>query len=229
MIHTKASWLVFILLIVLTYKVHERDLNTDFLIIILKDLLARRKELKLVLMSATLNAEAFSSYFNGCKVVSIPGRAHPVQENRLEDILELTGYQIKEGSDFALQISDSKPPKISKSALRRLYYPKYSKETIHSLSIVDENVINYELISELLEHICLNQDEGAILVFMPGMMEITKAIEEMYKKEFFQSSKVVIYPLHSSLSTAEQTAIFEIPKEGVRKIVVSTSKYSWKS
>ena len=46
-------------------------------------------------MSATLNAEAFSSYFNGCKVVSIPGRAHPVQENRLEDILELTGYPIE--------------------------------------------------------------------------------------------------------------------------------------
>ena len=47
-------------------EVHERDLNTDFLIIILKDLLARRKDLKLVLMSATLNADAFSSYFGGC-------------------------------------------------------------------------------------------------------------------------------------------------------------------
>lgn len=205
-------------------EVHERDLNTDFLIIILKDLLARRKELKLVLMSATLNSDAFSSYFGGCPVVSIPGRAHPVQENRLEDIIELTGYQVQEGSDYALPQNNSKPPKISKSALRKLYYPKYSKETIHSLSIVDETVINYELLAELLEHISLNQGEGAILVFMPGMMEIQKAIEEMYKKEYFQGPKVVIYPLHSSLSTAQQTAIFEVPPEGVRKIVVSTSK-----
>jgi HrpA-like RNA helicase len=117
-----------------------------------------------------------------------------------------------------------KPPKISKSALRKLYYPKYSKGTIHSLSIVDEAVINYELISSLLEHIVLNHDEGAILVFMPGMMEITKTIEEMYKKEIFQSDKMRIYPLHSSLSTAEQTAIFEVPPKGVRKIIVSTSK-----
>jgi HrpA-like RNA helicase len=207
-------------------QVHERDLNTDFLIIILKNLLARRKELKLVLMSATLNADAFSSYFGGCPVVSIPGRTHPVQENRLEDILELTGYQVQEGSDYAFKARDSKPPKITKAALRKLYHPKYSKETIQSLSIVDETVINYELLSELLEQICLNQEEGAILVFMPGMMEITKSIEEMYKKEHFQSSKVAIYPLHSSLSTAEQKAIFEIPPEGVRKIVVSTSKYS---
>lgn len=52
------------------------------------------------------------------------------------------------------------------------------------------------------------------------MVEITKAIDEMRKHEFFQSPAVVIYPLHSSLSTAEQTAVFDIPPEGVRKVVV---------
>ena len=180
--------------------------------------------MKLILMSATLNADAFSSYFLGCPVVSIPGRTHPVKELRLEDILELTRYQVQEDSDYVLQTSDSKPPKVSKSTLRKLYYPKYSKETIHSLSIVDETVINYELVVALLENIAVNGEEGAILVFMPGMMEITKTIEEMYKKELFQSDKVRIYPLHSSLPTTEQTAIFEVPPKGVRKIVVSTSK-----
>jgi HrpA-like RNA helicase len=55
------------------------------------------------------------------------------------------------------------------------------------------------------------------------MMEITKAVDEMHKKEFFQSPAVVIYPLHSSLSTKEQTSVFEIPPEGVRKIVVGTN------
>ncbi len=182
--------------------------------------------MKLVLMSATLNSEAFSSYFAGCPIVSIPGRAHPVIENRLEDVLELTRYQVQEDSDHAFKANSSKPPKISKSALRKLYYPKYSKETIHSLSIVDETVINYELVVALLENIALNEGEGAILVFMPGMMEITKTVEEMYKKELFQSDKVRIYPLHSSLSTAEQTAIFEVPPKGVRKIVISTSEYN---
>lgn len=207
------------------HQVHERDLNTDFLIIILKDLLQRRKQLKLVLMSATLNAESFSKYFDGCPVVSIPGRAFPVEEYRLEDILEMTRYQVTEGSDYAQKRSDSQPPKMSKSALRKLYYPRYSKETIHSLSIVDETVINYELIAALLERISINQAEGAILVFCPGFQEIQKTIEEMYKKEYFQSSNVVIYPLHSTLSTADQTAIFHVPQPGVRKIVVSTSKF----
>ncbi len=147
-----------------------------------------------------------------------------MKENRLEDILELTAYKVLEGSDYAFKPKNSTSPRLSKSALRSLYYPKYGKETIHSLSIVDETVINYELLAELLEHISLYEGDGAILVFCPGLQEIQKTIEELYKKEYFQSSKVLIYPLHSTLSTAEQTAIFQIPPQGVRKIVVSTSK-----
>jgi HrpA-like RNA helicase len=184
----------------------------------------RRKSLKLILMSATLKAETFADYFGGCAVVSIPGRTHPVQEFRLEDILQLTEYEVKEGSDYAMKKGRSSiPGRLSKSALRKLYYPKYSSSVIQSLSIVDETVINYELLAELLEHICLNKDDGAILVFLSGMMEIQNAIDEMRRKEFFQSSAVIIYPLHSALSTSQQTAVFDVPPTGVRKIVVSTN------
>jgi HrpA-like RNA helicase len=204
-------------------EVHERDLNTDFLLIILKDLLARRKSLKLVLMSATLNADAFSAFFQGCEIVSIPGRAHPVQEFRLEDILQLTGYEVQEHSDYAVKSSNT-TNRLSKSELKKIYHPKgYDSKVIQSLSIVDESVVNYELLANLLEHIALNSDEGAILVFLPGFMEITKAIDEMNRKEFFQSPQVVIHPLHSSLSTSEQTAVFVVPPAGVRKVVVATN------
>lgn len=141
-------------------------LCADFLLIVLRELLNRRKSLKLVLMSATLNAEAFSEYFGGCAIISIPGRAHPVEEYRLEDVLKLTEYEVQEGSDFALR--DNAPRKFSKSALRKMYYPNYSTQVIHSLSIVNEAVINYELLATLLEKISQNEDDGAILVFMPG-------------------------------------------------------------
>ena len=64
-------------------EVHERDLNTDFLLIILKDLLKRRPSLKLVLMSATLNADTFSQWFGGCPIVSIPGRVETVDMHNI--------------------------------------------------------------------------------------------------------------------------------------------------
>ena len=76
-------------------EVHQRDVQTDFILIILRELLKRRPNLKLVLMSATLKAEKFADYFGGCAVVNIPGRTHPVQEFRLEDILQVS-YLINE-------------------------------------------------------------------------------------------------------------------------------------
>ena len=153
-------------------EVHERDLNTDFLLIILKSLLSRRKSLRLVLMSATLNADTFSMYFNGCPTVSIPGRAHPVTEYRLEHVLENTGYKVEERSEFAKKKNSKsnipQQPELSKPALKKMY-PKFSPSTINSLAVVDESIINYGLMAKLLEYITLNHDEGAILCFLPGL------------------------------------------------------------
>lgn len=47
-------------------------MNEDFLIIILRDLLPRRPDLSLILMSATINADLFSKYFNGAPIMHIP-------------------------------------------------------------------------------------------------------------------------------------------------------------
>ncbi len=54
-------------------EIHERDLFADFLVIVLRDLLPRRPDLRLVLMSATLNEELFSGYFNGAPIIRVPG------------------------------------------------------------------------------------------------------------------------------------------------------------
>ena len=51
---------------------------------------------------------------------------------------------------------------------------------------MDESVINYELLAKLLEHIAVNGQEGAILVFCPGMAEITKAIDEMRRMQMVE-------------------------------------------
>ncbi len=59
-------------------------------------------------MSATLNAALFAGYFNGCPVVEIPGRAHPVTALFLEDALQCTGYLIEESSEFSKRMADRK-------------------------------------------------------------------------------------------------------------------------
>lgn len=53
-------------------EIHERGMNEDFLIIILRDLLPRRPDLRIILMSATINANLFSQYFGNAPVIHIP-------------------------------------------------------------------------------------------------------------------------------------------------------------
>ncbi|XP_031101813.1 DExH-box ATP-dependent RNA helicase DExH3-like [Ipomoea triloba] len=74
-------------------EIHERGMNEDFLLIVLKDLLPRRRDLRLILMSATLNADLFSGYFGGAPTIHIPGFTYPVRAHFLEDVLETTGYK----------------------------------------------------------------------------------------------------------------------------------------
>ncbi|KAE8696233.1 Helicase domain-containing protein [Hibiscus syriacus] len=57
---------------------HERSLNTDLLLALLKDLLGRRVDLRLVIMSATANANQLSDYFFRCGILHLEGRNFPV-------------------------------------------------------------------------------------------------------------------------------------------------------
>lgn len=59
-------------------EVHERHLHGDFLLGVLRRLLPARPDLKLVLMSATINIPLFSAYFGGAPVVQVPGRTFPI-------------------------------------------------------------------------------------------------------------------------------------------------------
>ena len=60
-------------------EAHERSLNIDFLLGHLKGLLARRKDLKLIITSATIDTEAFSRHFDNAPIIEVSGRVYPVQ------------------------------------------------------------------------------------------------------------------------------------------------------
>lgn len=87
---------------VIVDEVHERDVNTDFLLILLKGIQKQNRQLRLVLMSATGDNQRFSQYFGDCPVVKVPGFMYPVKEYYLEDIMSMVGrhrhYEIKVGA-----------------------------------------------------------------------------------------------------------------------------------
>lgn len=223
---------------VIVDEIHERGMNEDFLLIVLKDLLPRRPELRLILMSATLDAELFSSYFDGAPVVHIPGFTYPIRTYFLENILEMTGYRLTPynqvddyGQEKMWKMNKQAPRKrksqlasVVEDALRATDFKDYSPQTQESLSCWNPDCIGFNLIENLLCYICENECPGAVLVFMTGWDDISSLKDKLQAHPILgDSDQVLLLTCHGSMASAEQRLIFDKPRDGVRKIVLATN------
>ncbi|KAF5377628.1 hypothetical protein D9615_005290 [Tricholomella constricta] len=227
-------------------EVHERTIESDFLLIVLKSLLAQRSDLRVILMSATVDAEKISEFFGGCPTLHVPGRTFPVDIQYLEDAVEYTRWSISESSPYARRLHDkfyqgkSRPDWTEETPVADddddetvqenvKLEKRYSSETAVTINLFDERLIPYELILRLLERICFEDPSyasysSAILVFMPGLAEIRRLNDILTEHSSFGAGHLFkLYPLHSTLSSENQGAVFDIPPPGMRKIVIATN------
>jgi len=212
-------------------EIHERDIMSDFLMVIIKDLLPKRPDLKVILMSATLNAEMFSNYYNGCPMLHIPGYTFAVREIYLEEIIENTGYRgnVKQNKPFAGRMfhGEKKRLKLEEEGRFHQYLDtlenKYSYNTRVSLSDIDFETIDYNIVMTVINEICTKLGDGAILIFMPGWEQISKLHDLLTKNPVYGSNKFIVIPLHSMMPTTNQREVFERPPVGTRKIIIATS------
>ncbi|KDR84993.1 hypothetical protein GALMADRAFT_233530 [Galerina marginata CBS 339.88] len=213
-------------------EVHERDVDTDLLLVVLKQIMAEKKKknqsFKIVLMSATIDPTLFQQYFTDdsgapASVITVPGRSFPVTKHFMDDYAPklLTGpmrwvaeqdnvskYLFKElGSTGALKLG-LRPPKAEVR--------------------LDELELPYPFIAATIAHVLESSDDGHVLVFLPGWEEIVATQRALLQplgpmKINFNSPKYTLHLLHSSIPLAEQQAIFEPPAPGVRRIILATN------
>ena len=103
---------------------------------------------------------------------------------------------------------------------------RYSSETTMTINSLDERLILYDLIIRLMQKICFEDASyvsysSAILIFMPGLAEIRRMMDILSEHPLFgKEDDFRVYPLHSTLSSESQSAVFDVPPLGVRKIVI---------
>ena len=187
-------------------EVHERSLDTDFLLVLLRDILGIRNDLKVILMSATLDAAVFENYFSATSVakIEIQGRTFPVQDYYLDDVIRLTGFSVGSRREIMEDVDmQDEDPSVSK--------------TIHGIGMR----INYELIASTVRAIDsqLGSQEGGILIFLPGTLEINRTIDAIRG----MVANAHVLPLHASLMPIEQRRVFPPAPGGRRKVIAATN------
>ncbi|XP_023247427.1 ATP-dependent RNA helicase DHX36 isoform X2 [Copidosoma floridanum] len=220
-------------------EIHERSTQSDFIITLLKSVIPKRPDLKVILMSATLNSEQFSAYYGNCPMIHIPGLTYPVEEFYLEDAIAATRFQFPVDPNVPGKAKGhGKKAMKRREALKKLEeYNNLIKPYIKHLerlqtypSFVFKELANpkceelsLNLIMELTKYICVTKGPGAILIFLPGIMDISKLNRMMLESGHFPKDRYTIYPLHSRMPTVDQKLIFEVPEEDIRKIIIATN------
>lgn len=155
---------------------HERDILIDMILSTLRDLLPKRPQLKLIIMSATIKADVFSRYFNDCPVLVIPGRTHPVEVYHLEDILEVLNHRVEQPENKNRAFRTGKPNQLDVN-YQQMIEPyltkmaadgKFPDHVITSMRLRLSEESPTALVLKLLQHISTQKRQGAILLFFPG-------------------------------------------------------------
>ncbi|XP_012286873.1 ATP-dependent RNA helicase DHX36 [Orussus abietinus] len=217
-------------------EIHERSTECDFILALLKHVIPKRPNLKVILMSATLNSERFSQYYNNCPNIHIPGFTYPVEELYLEDVLAITRFQFPEQPSQPVNYRKHSQ-KFKKEQRKRDDFldfvapyvrhlrseKKYPEYVLSQLKNPNSENLSLDLIDQLVRYICMTQGPGAILIFLPGLMDISKLHRMMLESGQYPQNRYIIYCLHSRMPTVDQKLIFNTPPNEVRKIIIATS------
>ncbi|PRE47715.1 ATP-dependent RNA helicase HrpA [Burkholderia multivorans] len=174
-------------------EAHERSLNIDFLLGYLKEILPKRPDLKLIVTSATIDADRFARHFGSdthpAPVIEVSGRLYPV-ELRYRPVAE-DRPAVKHAEGTA------------------------SRDRVKTAREAERDLM--DAIVDAVDELC-REGPGDVLVFLPGEREIREAAEALRKHH---PPHTEILPLFARLSAADQDKVFK--PSNARRIVLATN------
>ena len=183
-------------------EAHERSLNIDFILGLLKRVLENRKEFKVIVSSATINTAVFSAYFGDCPIVKIDAQRFPV--TLVYDPPEATGAVVASGFT---------PGGESEGRGARSGGRPGAGDGAMDAILAKVDTIVTRFIDE--------KREGDILVFLSGEKMIKECMTRLSGGRI--GSRLHLVPLYGRLGKEEQERVFDPAPAGKTKIVLSTN------
>ncbi|TFK02028.1 myogenin [Platysternon megacephalum] len=207
---------------VIVDEIHERDINTDFLMVVLRDVVEAYPEIRVILMSATIDTSMFCEYFFNCPIIEVYGRTFPVEEYFLEDCIQMTQF-VPPLKDKKRKDKDEEGGEDDDANCNLICSDEYGPETKRCMAQLNEKETPFELIEALLKYIETLNVPGAVLVFLPGWNLIYTMQKHLEMNPHFGSHRYRILPLHSQIPRDEQRRVFDPVPSGVTKVILSTN------
>ncbi|WP_374012129.1 ATP-dependent RNA helicase HrpA [Pseudoxanthomonas koreensis] len=180
-------------------EAHERSLNIDFLLGYLKQLLQRRRDLKVVVTSATIDTARFSRHFGDAPVVDVAGRTYPVEVR----------YRPPGDAGSGPETVAAEQSR-ERAGARRAGEGRAGRE--------ERELDPLASIVAAIDEITAEDPRGDALVFLPGEREI-RDLHRMLEKRQYRATEVL--PLYARLSTRDQDRVFKPGPQ--RRIVLATN------
>lgn len=182
-------------------EIHERDTNTDLLLLSVKNLLKTRPAFRVIIMSATLDADKFYHYFHSDQIET--GRPIIIDSS--------TNYPIKTFHLENLRISKRGMDEASRN---------YIAEELEGGN-AEVKKVPHGLVANVITEIHSSKPDGSILCFLPGWEDIV-AVKALLETSLAKCKSFKIFCIHSSSSSEDTLSMFR-PIAGVRKIILATN------
>jgi ATP-dependent helicase HrpA len=195
-------------------EAHERSLNIDFLLGYLKQLLERRRDLKVIITSATIDTARFAAHFADAPVVSVEGRGYPVSVR-----YRPLGGAAHAGDGEGLRRVSERPAIDGRAGASegRGFAPGTASTKFGEADGDGARTVN-EAIVAACDEITAEDPRGDVLVFLPGEREIRDAHQALERRKYRHTE---VLPLYARLSARDQDRVFNPGPQ--RRIVLATN------
>lgn len=183
-------------------EVHERSVDTDILCLLCRRMLETNKNIRLVLMSATLATKMYRDYFDvPNEPIHVGVRRYPITEYFIEDILQFG---------------------LSKQETKAALAIQHENETKRCVTAPTSTEMKNRIPLAARLATIVGEPGSSVLIFVPGMAEII-AISESIEGFHTPGIRYTCFPIHGDIPFEEQMDAFHAPEEDQVKIIVATN------